>query len=64
MLAGRQPLDADVVRRLPLDPKSKRVLLVVVAQRFPDSAPHLLPLAKTLDYQRDATSLCLRKVRE
>jgi hypothetical protein len=62
MLAGKRPLDGNLVRRLPIDPRQKRVLLVVVARRHPDQARELLPLARSLDFQRDATSLYLRKV--
>jgi predicted Zn-dependent protease len=64
MLAGRQPVKVEQIRRFHLMPNQKRVLLVVVARRYPETAKELLPLAKTLDYDPDATSLCLQKVWE
>lgn len=64
MLAGRQPLDTGVIRLLPIDPREKRVLLVVVVRRHPDQAMDLLGLARTLDYHGDETSLCLRRFRD
>jgi hypothetical protein len=62
MLAGREPLNADLIARLPINPKEKRVLLAVVARRHPEQAKGLLSLAMTLDFFHDGTSLCLRKV--
>jgi tetratricopeptide (TPR) repeat protein len=64
MLAGKQPLNADILRRLPMQPEHKRVLLAVVAKARPEEAKDLLDLARKLDFQRDVTSLCLRKVLE
>ena len=64
MLAGRQPVNQERLRKLPIDPLDKRVLLVVVARRFPDQAKDLLPLARKLDIFADGTSLCLAKVME
>jgi hypothetical protein len=64
MLSGNRPLETDLVRRLPIDPEQKRVLLAVIAQRHPETANDLLPLARALDFQRDGTSLCLRKLLE
>ena len=64
MLAGRKALNTDLIRRLPLEPRQKRVLLAVVAKRYPNQEKELLPLARTLAFYRDATSLCLRKVLE
>jgi hypothetical protein len=55
-------LDVGAVRRLTIEPSLKRVLLVVVARRQPDQAKELLALARSLDFQRDATSLILRKM--
>jgi tetratricopeptide (TPR) repeat protein len=60
-LAGRAPQAGRLPRQLPIEPQSKRVLLAVLAQRYPDQALELLTLAKRLDFQRDAISLCLAK---
>jgi tetratricopeptide (TPR) repeat protein len=49
-------------QRLPLDPRVKRVLLRVLAERHPGQAKAITELADKLDYQHDAISLCLRKV--
>lgn len=62
MLAGRQPINPDRLRRLPVECLEKRVLLLVVAKRYPDKAKDVLPLARQLDFCADATSLCLSKV--
>jgi hypothetical protein len=62
ILAGKSELDVTEVRRMIFQPRDKRVLLAVVAQRFPKTAKELLPMAEALDYAPDATSLCLRKV--
>jgi hypothetical protein len=47
---------------LTIEPRTKRVYLAVLAQRFPDQAKEILALARTLDFHRDAISLCLRQV--
>jgi tetratricopeptide (TPR) repeat protein len=60
-LTGRVPRAADQAARLPIDPSMKRVLLTVLARRDPNRADEVLPLAKRLDYHRDAVSLCLQK---
>lgn len=62
MLTGRQPLNTGLIRRLPIEPRQKRVLLAVVAKRYPDQAKELLPLARSLNFYLDGTALCLRKV--
>jgi hypothetical protein len=62
MLAGRQPLNTDLIRRLPIEPRQKRVLLAVVAKRHPDQGKELLQLARSLNFYLDGTSLCLRQV--
>jgi tetratricopeptide (TPR) repeat protein len=64
MLAGKQPVNGDILRRLPMQPEHKRILLAVVARAHPEHAQDLLDLARKMDFQRDATSLCLRKVLE
>lgn len=61
VLTGHKPIASRLPQRLPLDPISKRVLLAVAAQRFPDQARELLTMARKLDFQHDAISLCLRK---
>jgi hypothetical protein len=63
VLAGTVPVKPVDVRELLIDPDAKRVLLRVVAQRFPDSAKDLLPLARKLDFHHDETSLCLKALR-
>jgi hypothetical protein len=60
LLAGRKPLEGHAAQRVPLEPDSKRVLLAVLAQRYPDRAKDFLSLARRLDFQHDAISLCLR----
>jgi tetratricopeptide (TPR) repeat protein len=62
LLEGRKPPDGQMVEQIVIDPKIKRVLLAVLAQRNPGTAATFLALAKKLDYERNATSLCLRKV--
>jgi hypothetical protein len=52
------------LRRLAMEPRNKRVVVAVIAKRFPEHCKELLTLARKLDYQRDPTSLCLRKVLE
>jgi tetratricopeptide (TPR) repeat protein len=62
MLAGRQPLNPDLVLRLPMEPRQKRILLAVVAQRHPDQGNEMLQLARSLNFHLDGVSLCLRKI--
>jgi predicted Zn-dependent protease len=62
MLAGHRPIKVDFIRRSHIQPTQKRVLLIVVAKRHPDAATGLLPLARTLDFNPDAASLCLQKI--
>jgi hypothetical protein len=64
MLAGKRPVDMEHLRRLAMEPQNKRVVLAVIAKRFPEHSKDLMTLARKLDYQRDPTSLCLRKVLE
>jgi hypothetical protein len=64
VLAGKQPVNVDVLRRLPIQPEHKRIFLAVVAKAHPEHAKELLDLARKLDFQRDVTSMCLRKVLE
>jgi hypothetical protein len=61
VLAGREPLVPQHLERFIIDPKIKRVLLFVLAQRYPQQSTEILPLARELDYERDAVSLCLHK---
>jgi tetratricopeptide (TPR) repeat protein len=61
MLAADKAPDARLVQRIPVDPPIKRVLLAVLAQRFPDQANEALTLARRLNYQHDAVSLCLAR---
>jgi hypothetical protein len=49
-------------QHLPLDPRTKRVLLAVLAERHPSQAKAILELARKLDYHHDAISFCLRGV--
>jgi tetratricopeptide (TPR) repeat protein len=62
VLAGKEPLAAHPPERLLIDCRRKRVFLAVLAQRFPDRAQGWLELARRLDFQRDAISLCLRQL--
>jgi len=62
MLAGGKPMTADALRSLPIDPRVKRVLLLVAARRQPDLEQELVPLAQKLNYQGDAISLCSVKL--
>jgi hypothetical protein len=64
MLSGRKPLDPELVRRLPIEPNTKRVLVAIAAQKFPAHQKALLPLARTLNFELDVNSLCLRKILE
>jgi len=62
ILEGRKPLTPGVAQRVPIDPNAKRVLLAVLAQRYPDQSADLLALSRKLDFHHDAISLCLGKV--
>jgi hypothetical protein len=64
VLSGKRPVHMEHLRRLAMEPRNKRVVLAVIATRFPEHSKELLSLARKLDYQRDPTSLCLRKVLE
>lgn len=59
ILEGSKPSAGGLPQRLAVDPSLKRVLLAVLAQRQPGQAKELLALARRLDFQRDAYSLCL-----
>jgi tetratricopeptide (TPR) repeat protein len=60
VLTGAQPVDFAELRELPIDPGQKRVLLAVVAQRFPSANKEIAALARRLDFDRDEVSLCLK----
>jgi hypothetical protein len=62
VLVGRKPLASYSPQKLAVEPSVKRVLLAVLAQRYPAKSKELLALSRRLDYQRDAISLCLDKV--
>jgi tetratricopeptide (TPR) repeat protein len=64
LLSGQKQLTKGLAQKLPIQPTNKRVLLAVLAQRHPEQADELLKLAKRLNYQRDAVSLCLSKFLE
>lgn len=64
LLAGRKTMAEISPPRSPIEPEKKRVLLTVLAERYPQKAKDLLPLAKRLDYQHDAVSLCLGRFLE
>jgi hypothetical protein len=64
VLAGRLPADAALVRRWPVEPGVKRVVVAAAAKRHPEQAKDLLALARQLNFQRDPTALCLNKVLE
>ena len=53
MLAGAVPMKPAELQEMLIDPDEKRVLLLVVAQRFPDSSKEILPLARKLDFHHD-----------
>lgn len=56
---GSKPLNAAQVLGLSILPQEKRVILAAFAVHFPDHAKEFLELARTLNYQHDAVSLCL-----
>ena len=64
LLAGRKTLAQHPAERLLFEPRTKRVFLAVLAERYPEQAKATLALARKLDYHRDAVSLCLRKALE
>jgi hypothetical protein len=64
MLTGKRPATADALKKLPIEASQKRALLGVAAEKHPELKKELLPLARKLNFQRDPTSLCLRKVLE
>src|SRR5262249_44612668 len=53
ILAGKQPVDLEYLRRLAMEPRNKRVVLAVIAKRYPEHGKDLLAMARKLDYQRD-----------
>jgi hypothetical protein len=55
-------IDVNLLYRLPIDVTEKPVLLAVVAQRYPETANKLLPLAKKLNFTPHQNMLCLNKV--
>jgi tetratricopeptide (TPR) repeat protein len=61
ILAGRRPLDADLVCRLSILPDQKRILLAVAARRYPAQSAQFLALAERLNFTPDALGLCLRQ---
>ena len=64
LLSDKKPIASRFAQRAHLEPSQKRVLLAVLAQRYPAQAKEMLPLASKLNYQHDAISLCLRKFLE
>jgi len=62
LIAGSTPPKASLLIRLPIEAEYKRVLFAAIAKRFPETANELLPLARKLDFEPDAISLCLDKV--
>jgi hypothetical protein len=60
VLEGRKPMAA-LAQHVLILPTTKRVLLVVLAQRQPGQSEELLNLARRLDFHRDVISLCLAK---
>jgi hypothetical protein len=62
--AGRQPVDVARATAAAVEPGLKRVVLAALARRSPGHAAELDALAKKLDFERDAVSLCLRFVTE
>jgi tetratricopeptide (TPR) repeat protein len=63
MLAGRQPFQLKKLETAVMEVELKRVLLVVFAEKFPESKAPILALAEKLDFQKDAISLVLKKLR-
>jgi tetratricopeptide (TPR) repeat protein len=61
VLEGRKLPDKRLPQRLPIEPTAKRVLLAVMAQRYPDQNEEMLNMARQLDFHHDAISLCLHK---
>jgi len=57
---GKQAFDWEKVKDSSLNPSTKRVVLAAFAKKFPQHAKDLEALAKKLDFERDAYSLCLR----
>jgi hypothetical protein len=62
LLAGAQPPGAAALRELPIDPEQKRVFMRAAVARFPTSNKEIANLARRLDFQRDETSLCLKRL--
>ncbi|HEV3238176.1 MAG TPA: hypothetical protein VGZ25_14395, partial [Gemmataceae bacterium] len=62
MAQDKQLFDADLMCRFAIRPDEKRVILAAFAQKYPDKKKPLLDLARKLDFQHDAVSLCLKKV--
>ncbi|MGL5094699.1 MAG: tetratricopeptide repeat protein [Planctomycetia bacterium] len=61
VLAGRKPMAEYPLTKLIVGADSKRVLLLVAAERFPAQADEFRSLAKKLNYQYDSTSLCVNR---
>ena len=64
MAGGQQPFDVTKAKAAAVGPNLKRVILSALARKFPEHAAELNTLAKKLDFERDAVSLCLRYVTE
>ncbi|MFL5245815.1 MAG: tetratricopeptide repeat protein [Gemmataceae bacterium] len=58
----KKSIDPDLLQKLTIRPEEKRVVLAAFAQHFPKQSKGLIELARKLNFQHDATSLCLGKL--
>ena len=62
LLSSPSPPSGPTLVHLAIEPDQKRVFLAAIGKRFPETAKEVLPLARKLDFEPDAVSLCLDKV--
>ena len=52
----------ELFRNIPTEPQQKRVLALVMSRKQPDHSAALIEFARTLDFERDGLSFCLRQL--
>ncbi|MBX7103167.1 MAG: hypothetical protein K1X57_03750 [Gemmataceae bacterium] len=62
LISGAIPFEMELFRNLPTEPQQKRVLALVMSRKQPDHSAALIEFARTLDYERDGLSFCLRQL--
>ncbi len=62
MLEGKQPLDMKMALNAIMSTEEKRLMLLMLAAKYPDHATELNSLSRKLDVQRDDVSLVLKQL--